>query len=105
MEKSKLIFVLLISTNLLIQFQTDEFVKHFFFRRDADIFVKTISNCLVENVSKTRSCYDLLPNENFIDQYSEEIYSTMYRRNPSPIWKRRTKSSRRRPLSMPTNKN
>lgn len=56
-------------------------------------------------ISSTRSCYDFVSNERSSHRKSERNSSVNYRRSPSPVWKRRSTSVRKRPLSMPNNKN
>lgn len=82
-------------------------LRNKFIFRDCQTFVKTINNCIALKISSnqkystaSRSCHDLVPDDLLSNRYSE-----IHRRSPSPIWKPRTSSLRKRPLSMPNNKN
>ncbi|CAF1239835.1 unnamed protein product [Adineta steineri] len=109
---------------------TTHFQTYFHFaNRDAEIFVKTINNCISqiqcenneyicisnicdslaisfdeEHILSSRSCHNLLPISSLRNEYSEKNRSRPNRQSQSPIWKRRTLSLRKRPFSMTHNK-
>ena len=90
--------------------RTKMFIKSFS-TSDGQMFVKAIRSCLSESSMKNQEILTRIrsSHEFEADDYSSKrrvgrMSSSNYRRSPSPIWKRRTISFRKRPMSMPNEK-